>query len=102
MSYSSGRITATALARASGESPASTIASSRTRRTAATTICPCAPFACKLRRFAGEETMPTYITLANFTDQGVRTAEETVSRAEAAINKVKKHGVTVKDIYWTQ
>ena len=46
--------------------------------------------------------MPTYSTLANFTGQGVRTVKETVSRAEAAINKAKKHGVTVKDIYWTQ
>src|SRR5215207_1219775 len=44
--------------------------------------------------------MPTYITLANFTDQGVRNAKDTLKRAEAFKDLAKKHGVTVKDIYW--
>src|SRR5215203_6589622 len=46
--------------------------------------------------------MPTYITLANFTDQGVRNAKDTVKRAEAFKDLAKKHGVTVKDVYWAQ
>jgi uncharacterized protein with GYD domain len=46
--------------------------------------------------------MPTYVTLANFTDQGVRNAKDTLKRAEAFKELAKKHGVTVKDIYWTQ
>ena len=40
--------------------------------------------------------MPTYITLANFTDQGVRNAKDTVKRAEAFKDLAKKHGVTVR------
>ena len=46
--------------------------------------------------------MATYIVLANFTDQGVRDAKDTLKRAEAFKELAKKHGVTVKDIYWTQ
>ena len=46
--------------------------------------------------------MPTYITLAHFTDQGVRNAKDTLKRAEAFKDLAKKHGVTVKDIYWAQ
>ena len=46
--------------------------------------------------------MPTYITLANFTDQGVRNAKDTVKRAEAFKDLAKKHGVTVTDSYWAQ
>ena len=46
--------------------------------------------------------MATYIVLANFTDQGVRDAKDTLKRSEAFKELAKKHGVTVKDIYWTQ
>src|SRR5918994_865798 len=46
--------------------------------------------------------MPTYVTLASFTEQGVRNAKDTVKRAEAFKETAKKHGVTIKDIYWTQ
>ena len=46
--------------------------------------------------------MSTYVTLANFTDQGVRNAKDTLKRAEAFKEMAKKHGVTVKEIYWTQ
>ena len=46
--------------------------------------------------------MPTYVTLSHFTDQGVRNAKDTLKRAEAFKELAKKHGVTVKDIYWTQ
>ena len=46
--------------------------------------------------------MPTYITLSSFTDQGVRNAKDSPKRAEAFKEMGKKHGVTVRDIYWTQ
>ena len=46
--------------------------------------------------------MPTYVTLASFTEQGVRSAKDTLKRADAFKEMAKKHGVTVKDIYWTQ
>ena len=46
--------------------------------------------------------MPTYVTLASFTEQGVRNAKDTLKRADAFKEMAKMHGVTVKDIYWTQ
>ncbi len=45
--------------------------------------------------------MATYITLACFTDQGLKTVKETTKRAEAIREVAKKYGVTVKDIFWT-
>ena len=45
--------------------------------------------------------MATYITLASFTDQGVRTAKDSIKRAEAFKEMAKKHGATVKDLMWT-
>ena len=38
--------------------------------------------------------MPTYITLMNWTDQGVKTASETVHRREQADALAQKHGAT--------
>jgi uncharacterized protein with GYD domain len=43
----------------------------------------------------------TYISLWNFTDQGVRTVKDTTKRAEIMKEMAQKAGVTVKDIYWT-
>ena len=45
--------------------------------------------------------MPNFVMLANFTDQGVRTAKETTKRYEAFKEMAQKSGVTIKDIYWT-
>ena len=45
--------------------------------------------------------MATYISLSNFTDQGVRSVKDTTKRAEAVREMAKKFGVTVKDLYWT-
>ena len=45
--------------------------------------------------------MPTYIALANFTDQGIRNVQDTIKRAEAVRVAAAKFGVTVKDLYWT-
>jgi uncharacterized protein with GYD domain len=45
--------------------------------------------------------MATYIGLATFTDQGLRTAKDTVKRADAAREFGTKFGVQMKDIHWT-
>jgi uncharacterized protein with GYD domain len=46
-------------------------------------------------------TMATYISLSNFTDQGIRSVKDTTKRYEAVREMGKKFNVTVKDIYWT-
>lgn len=45
--------------------------------------------------------MPTYITLANFTDQGIRNFKDTAKRAQGFRDMVQQMGGTLKDIYWT-
>ena len=45
--------------------------------------------------------MATYIWVGNFTEQGMRTIKDTTKRSEAARELAKKHGVTIKDMYWT-
>ena len=46
--------------------------------------------------------MPTYVTLSNFTDQGMKNIRETTKRAEAFRKAAKEAGITVKEILWTQ
>jgi uncharacterized protein with GYD domain len=45
--------------------------------------------------------MPSYITLINWTDQGVKNYKDTVDRYEAAQQAMAASGVTFKDVYWT-
>lgn len=45
--------------------------------------------------------MATYITVGNFTDQGIRGVRDTTKRAAAVKEVGKKAGVTIKEIYWT-
>ena len=45
--------------------------------------------------------MATYISLTNFTDQGIRSIKDTTKRADAVREMAKKFGVSVKDIFWT-
>ncbi len=45
--------------------------------------------------------MPTYVSLINWTDQGVRNFKESVDRYEAARDALGASGVSFKDIYWT-
>lgn len=45
--------------------------------------------------------MPTYITLGNFTDQGIRNFKDTPKRAQAFRDMVQEMGGTFKDMYWT-
>ena len=45
--------------------------------------------------------MPTYITLMNWTDQGVRTVGDTVHRREQADALAEKHRAKIEQVYWT-
>ena len=45
--------------------------------------------------------MPTFITLTNFTDQGIKSVKDSVKRSEAVTAAAKKFGVTVKQLHWT-
>jgi uncharacterized protein with GYD domain len=45
--------------------------------------------------------MPTYVTLMNWTDQGIRTAKQTVQRRDQANALAEKHGASIEQVYWT-
>jgi uncharacterized protein with GYD domain len=44
--------------------------------------------------------MPTYVTLINWTDQGIKNFNDTVDRYEAS-QEAMGPGVSFKDVYWT-
>ncbi len=46
--------------------------------------------------------MPTYVTLSNFTDHGMKNIKDTLKRSEAFKKATKEAGITVKEILWTQ
>ncbi len=45
--------------------------------------------------------MATYISLVNFTDQGIRSVKDTTKRAEAVREMAKGFGVEARDFFWT-
>ncbi|WP_137818855.1 MULTISPECIES: GYD domain-containing protein [unclassified Pseudomonas] len=45
--------------------------------------------------------MATFITLANFTDQGIRSVKDSPDRFEAFKALAESLGITVKAAYWT-
>ena len=45
--------------------------------------------------------MPKYVTLYNWTDQGVKTAKDTVNRYQAAKQLVESKGGKIETILWT-
>jgi uncharacterized protein with GYD domain len=45
--------------------------------------------------------MPTYVTLINWTEQGVSNFKDSVDRYEAARDAMSGLGVSFKEIYWT-
>ncbi len=45
--------------------------------------------------------MATFISLVNFTQQGVQNFKATADRAAKFRSMAEKAGVTVKDVYWT-
>ena len=46
--------------------------------------------------------MATYVTLINFTEQGVRNVKDTANRASHYKELAAKIGCTIKEIWWTQ
>jgi uncharacterized protein with GYD domain len=46
--------------------------------------------------------MLTYVVLANFTEQGVKTIKDSTKRADAAKEAASKFGVRMNEIFWTQ
>ena len=44
--------------------------------------------------------MPTYVSLINWTDQGIRNVKETLQRADRAGQLAQKHGGSLQ-VYWT-
>ena len=45
--------------------------------------------------------MPTYISLLNFTDQGIRTVTDTIQRAEGAAELAQNKYGCILQTYWT-
>ena len=45
--------------------------------------------------------MPTYVTLANFTDQGARTIKQSPERFEAFKSQAETAGIVIKSVHWT-
>jgi uncharacterized protein with GYD domain len=45
--------------------------------------------------------MPHYITLMDWTDQGIKTFKDSIDRSERAREAWKAQGIVLKDIYWT-
>ena len=45
--------------------------------------------------------MPIYVTLINWTDQGIRNVKDTVQRADRSNELAGKHGVRLEHLDWT-
>ena len=45
--------------------------------------------------------MPTYISLVNWTDQGIRNIKDTLERAQRTAEVAQKHGARLQQLYWT-
>ncbi len=45
--------------------------------------------------------MPTYVSLFNWTDRGIRNVRDTMQRYERFKELQDKHGVRLEGIYWT-
>jgi uncharacterized protein with GYD domain len=45
--------------------------------------------------------MATYVMLANYTEQGLKSIKDTVKRTEAVRELAKKAGATMRESYWT-
>ncbi|MFF5264244.1 GYD domain-containing protein [Actinomadura viridis] len=46
--------------------------------------------------------MPTFISLLNWTDQGIRAYEDTIERSEALASTLEELGARLVDLYWTE
>jgi uncharacterized protein with GYD domain len=46
--------------------------------------------------------MTTFVTLYNFTEQGLKTIKDTVKRTEAAKKAAEAQGIRVKEVLWVE
>ncbi len=44
--------------------------------------------------------MAKYVSLIQFTDQGIRNVKDTIKRSEAAIAEAEKMGMKITDAFW--
>jgi uncharacterized protein with GYD domain len=49
----------------------------------------------------GGSGMPRYISLLNWTDQGIRNVRDTVQRRDQADALAERHGTRIEQVYWT-
>jgi uncharacterized protein with GYD domain len=45
--------------------------------------------------------MATYIVLMNWTEQGIKSFQDSPSRSDVGREEMEKHGVQRREIYWT-
>jgi uncharacterized protein with GYD domain len=46
--------------------------------------------------------VPTYVTLFNWTEQGIRNVKESPARVDSGVQVAEqKYGVRLRDLYWT-
>jgi uncharacterized protein with GYD domain len=45
--------------------------------------------------------MAMYVSLIQFTDQGIRNVKDTIKRSEAAMAEAEKMGMKITDAFWT-
>ena len=45
--------------------------------------------------------MPTYVSLINWTDQGIRSVIETIDRSARIAELAQTHGASREQVYWT-
>ena len=48
-----------------------------------------------------ESGMPTYVSLVNWTDQGIKNIRDTLDRAERSAELAEKHGARLQQLFWT-
>src|SRR5947207_5376547 len=49
----------------------------------------------------GANTMARYVSLIQFTDQGIRNVKDTIKRGEAAMAEAEKMGMKIIEEFWT-
>ncbi len=45
--------------------------------------------------------MPTYVSLINWTDQGISAVKDTLDRSDRAAEAAEKYGARFEQLYWT-
>ena len=53
------------------------------------------------RREKGGGSMPRYVVLVNWTDQGIKNVKQTIERTDHGGDIAEKHGLKLEQAYWT-